>query len=124
MTASTNTQKLIADIGEVKGLLQGVAEMMRSQSESLNRRIDDMHAANSRRLDELNATVSQRFDGHQSELRRIGDRADAAHSIASETKTLLDASARKAKVAGGATGGGVGAIVAIGIEAAKALLHL
>jgi len=122
--------KMMSDIGEIKGLLTGVSEMMRHQHENVNRRIDDMqranttmHASTNSRLDDLTTGIGKRLDAQESDLRDIARKADEAVNQATDTAARLDSAgeriARRAGISGGASGG----VIAAGIEVVKYLLQ-
>ena len=114
-------QQTAKDIGEIKGLLQGISDRLVAQDVALNRRMDDQHQANTRRLDDLTRTVSQRIDGQELRLTRVEDvasRADAAAKTANDAIAELKAQSRKSSML---AGGGASAMVAAAWELVKAL---
>lgn len=98
-------EKVLTDLGEVKGLLHGVTELIRHSQESTNKRIDD-----------LAVSINRRMDNVDERLREVGDKAD--HAITLSTDTAARISRHSAFF-----GGGGGALVAAGVELIKALWH-
>lgn len=99
------SNKITADLGEVKGLLRGVSDMIRASQESTNRRIDDLGAA-----------INKRMDNVDDRLRDVGEKADQAMNLSTATAARLSRHSAF-------FGGGSGALVAAGVEVIKALLH-
>lgn len=123
------TDRMIADIGEIKGLLSGVSNMMRQQHENTNRRIDDMqsanismHAGTSKRLDEMTASIGRRMDSHESDIRDVGTKADEAMKLSTDTAARVHGSESRMERRAGISGGASGGVIAAGIELAKYLL--
>lgn len=96
--------KIIADLGEVKGLLRGVTEMIQHSEQSTHRRIDD-----------LASSINRRMDNVDERLRDVGDKADAAMTLATDSAARISRHSAF-------FGGGSGALVAAGIELIKTLL--
>lgn len=105
MDDSNLNNRVLTDLGEVKGLLRGVTDMIRASQESTNRRIDDLGAA-----------IDKRLDNVDSRLREVAEKADSAMTLSTDT------AARQSRHSA-FFGGGTGALVAAGIELVKALLH-
>lgn len=100
------------DIGEIKGLLQGVTQMIIANNDALNRRIDDMTRA-----------VTQRLDATDSRLSRVELTAAGAFSLGETNKTALEGMQRQAAKTATGVGAGAGALVAAGAEIIKAVLN-
>ncbi|MGB0218316.1 MAG: hypothetical protein ACPGJF_03195 [Sinimarinibacterium flocculans] len=99
------------DIGEIKGMLNGVRQMISQQHEAVQRRIDDLQRAVERSLDE-----------HRIEIQAATDKADQALRESAATREAVDHLKKQVGRRSALTGGGTGAIVAAGIELAKAAL--
>lgn len=97
--------KVLTDLGEVKGLLHGVTEMIRNSQESTNRRIDD-----------LGASINKRMDNVDERLRAVADKADGAMTLSTDTAARISRHSAF-------FGGGSGALVAAAIEIIKAIVH-
>lgn len=97
--------KVLTDLGEVKGLLHGVTELIRHSQESTNKRIDD-----------LAVSINRRMDNVDSRLQEVGEKADQAITLSTDTAARISRHSAF-------FGGGGGAVVAAGIELIKALLH-
>jgi hypothetical protein len=104
MTDEDMNEKMLSDLGEVKGMLRGVTDMIRQSQASTNRRIDDVSASLHGRLDMLT-------DG----LRETEQKADRALELSTDTAARFDEIPRRMAIAGGIGGGGVGGIVVVGI---------
>lgn len=96
--------KVLTDLGEVKGLLRGVTDMIRSSQEATNRRIDDLSLSINKGMDSLDARV-----------REVGEKADEAMNLATDTAARTS---RHSAI----FGGGSGALVAGALEIIKTLL--
>lgn len=97
--------KVIADLGEVKGLLRGVTEMIRHSEQSTHRRIDD-----------LSHNIQKNMDNLDARLRDVGEKADAAMNLSTDTAARISRHSAF-------FGGGSGALVAAAIEIIKAIVH-
>ena len=97
--------KIIADLGEVKGLLRGVTEMIQHSEQSTHRRIDD-----------LASSINRRMDSVDERLRDVSEKADGAMTLATDSAARLSRHSAF-------FGGGSGALVAAGVELIKAILH-
>jgi hypothetical protein len=97
--------KVLTDLGEVKGLLHGVTEMIRHSQESTNRRIDD-----------LSLSIHKRMDSVDNRLREVGEKADTAMNLSTDTAARISKHSAF-------FGGGSGALVAAAIEIIKAVIH-
>lgn len=98
------TERVLSDLGEVKGMLRGVTDMIRQSQASTNRRIDDVSASLHGRLDMLTDS-----------LRETEKKADRALELSTDTGARLDEMPRRLAIAGGIGGGSVGGLVAVGI---------
>lgn len=121
------SDEVARDVGEIKGLLQGIRDLVAAGQEATNNRIGDMqasaqqmHAANSRRLDDLADTMRVRLDEHSGALREVRDKANAAHTLASSNVEAIESMRRSATI----HGAGAGSIIAAGIELAKHFLKI
>lgn len=103
MEGDLNT-KVLTDLGEVKGLLRGVTEMIRNSQESTNRRIDDLSLSINKSMDNLDARI-----------REVGDKADTAMNLSTDTAARISRHSAW-------FGGGSGALVAGAVEIIKTLL--
>lgn len=115
------SEETARDIGEIKGLLQGVTKMMSAQNESMNKRIDDMHSSNTRRLDDLHRSVTQRLDSQDGRLTRIEETANTALSEVRAVKEAHEAIRKQVAKTGGGAGAGAGGLIAVGFEVIKSL---
>lgn len=109
------------DIGEIKGLLQGVVQTMGAHNSAMNKRIDDMHASNTRRLDDLNLSVTQRLDTQDGRLTRIEHTANSALTEAREAKEAINGVGKQIAKTGGGAGAGAGGLMALGFEIIKSV---
>ena len=116
------TDQTAKDIGEIKGLLEGVTRMIDAHQQSMNRRIDDMHASNTRRLDDIASAVHSRLDGQQARLDEVKAVADKAHAMALQHEEALDGLRKQAVKSGSLSGIGAGTLVSVGIELIKQAL--
>lgn len=91
-------QRVLADLGEVKGLLRGVTDMIHASEQSTNRRIDD-----------LKMSIDKRMDSLDTQMRSVSKKADAAMTLSTDTAARIS---RHSAL----FGGGSGALVAAGIE--------
>lgn len=105
---SNVTDQTAKDIGEIKGLLQGVTQMIAANNDALNRRIDDMNAGTLRRFDDLTRAVTQRLDTQESRLGRVEMTANEAQAAAKSNRTAIDGMQRHTTK----TATGVGAVSA------------
>jgi len=113
------SEETARDIGEIKGLLHGVTQMIQTNNEAMNRRIDDMHNSNSRRLDDLNRTLSGRLESQETRITSIERKANDAHTLATTTKDAVDAMRGEAKRTGIVSGTSAGVLVTAMIEFIK-----
>lgn len=97
-------ERVLADLGEVKGMLRGVTDMIRASEQSTNRRIDDLKVSIDKRMDSLDVQV-----------RAVGEKADAAMNLSTDTAARIS---RHSAL----FGGGSGALIAAGIELIKTFL--
>lgn len=70
--------KIIADLGEVKGLLKGVTDMIQHSEQSTHRRIDD-----------LSASINGRMDNVDERLRVVDEKADKAMNLATDSAARI-----------------------------------
>lgn len=98
-------EKVIADLGEVKGLLRGVTDMIRHSEQSTHRRIDD-----------LALSINRRMDNVDERLRDVAEKADTAMTLSTDTAARISRHSAF-------FGGGSGALVAAAIEIIKAAIH-
>lgn len=98
-------EKVIADLGEVKGLLRGVTDMIRHSEQSTHRRIDD-----------LALSINRRMDNVDERLRDVAEKADTAMTLSTDTAARISRHSAF-------FGGGSGALVAAAIEIIKAVIH-
>jgi hypothetical protein len=122
-------QELSKDVGEIKGLLQGIQSMMATQSESINRRVDDMHHSISRRVEDMHTAVSRRLDGHQTQIDAAAAKADQALTMASDAKasarvatSAVSELRRDARSGSLKAGGAAGGLITAGMELLKHFL--
>lgn len=99
------SDKIIADLGEVKGLLRGVTEMIQHSEQSTHRRIDD-----------LASSINRRMDNVDERLREVGTKADNAMTLATDSAARISRHSAF-------FGGGSGALVAAAIEIIKAMVN-
>lgn len=97
--------KIIADLGEVKGLLRGVTDMIQHSEQSTHRRIDD-----------LASSINQRMDSVDQRLRDAAEKADDAMTLATDSAARISRHSAF-------FGGGSGALVAAAIEIIKAMVN-
>lgn len=98
-------------LGRIEGLLEGITKLMNEQSLNVNRRIDD-----------LRETVTQRMDSQQVQISKIDNTASDALTLGRTNSQAIDDLVRKARREGGMSGAGASALIAGGIELAKAFL--
>lgn len=111
ITMTSNQNDISRDVGEIKGLLTGIQQMMVTQNENVNRRIDDLHRV-----------VTNRLDEHREEIQSVAEVAHSAMRKADATAAEVEALKGQIGKRGAAAGGGAGAIIAAGIELAKQFL--
>jgi ElaB/YqjD/DUF883 family membrane-anchored ribosome-binding protein len=99
------------ELGEIKGLLEGVYRLVQNQHEATNQRITDLHVA-----------VTRRLDSHDTEISGVRDKAQTALDTAKAAHARLDEQKAKTRNAAIGTGAGAGAVIAAGVEIAKAML--
>jgi len=110
-------------IGEIKGLLNGLSQMISANAESLNRRIDDMHQSNTRRLDDISANVTRRMDEQSGRLDTVAETARSALAKANAATDRIDANHRTAAKTSGGVGAIGGGVAVAAIELIKAALQ-
>lgn len=98
-------ERVLADLGEVKGMLRGVTDMIRASEQSTNRRIDDLKVSIDKRMDSLDA-----------QLHAVGRKADEAMNLSTDTAARIS---RHSAL----FGGGSGALIAGAIELIRAILQ-
>jgi len=106
-----NEADLHKELGEIKGLLEGVYRLVQNQHEATNQRITDLHVA-----------VTRRLDLHEADIESIRATANGAMTTAATAQTKADdlqAASRKQAVV---SGSGAGLVVAAGIELIKVAL--
>lgn len=97
--------KVLTDLGEVKGLLKGVTDMIRMSQETTNKRIDD-----------LARSIHQRMDSTDEHLRNVNEKADQAMTLATATAARVGKHSM-------VFGGGAGVVAGSAIAIIKALWH-
>ncbi|HET7300220.1 MAG TPA: hypothetical protein VFJ01_06155 [Oleiagrimonas sp.] len=97
--------KVLTDLGEVKGLLRGVTDMIRLSQETTNKRIDD-----------LSRSIHQRMDSTDEHLRGVDDKADKAMNLATDTAARVGKHSL-------VFGGGAGVVAGTAVAIIKALWH-
>lgn len=119
-----NEADLAAAVGEIKGLMQGLRDLVTDHNQSMNRRLDDMTTSTNRRLDDLHTSVTQRLDRQQDEIANASDTANKALTMAKAVKAKVEAlegTASKSGAKSGVAGGSAaGAAVAGLLELVKA----
>lgn len=100
--------QLAQDIGEIKGLLRGVHDLVSANNAAVNRRMDDLHLA-----------VTRNLDRHFDEIGNVRSIATAAQTRAETavvaTENLKSEARRESRKMGGAAGG----VIGLGIELLK-----
>lgn len=115
--------ELAGALGEIKGLMQGLRDLLNDQNANMNRRFDDLATNTNRRLDDLHSSVSRRLDDHGREIDAVVETANTAMSLAKSAKQSVDDIKLAAGKSGAIGGGAGGAIVAGGIELIKAFFN-
>lgn len=110
--------QLHKELGEIKGLLEGVYRLVQNQHEATNQRITDMHVEITRRMDHYDDDVGNL----RGEITAVRERASEAMSTAKAAHTRLDEQKAKNRNAAIGTGAGAGGVIAMGIEIAKHVL--
>lgn len=98
-------------IGEIKGLLSGIKDMIGTNHAAVNSRIDDLRAA-----------VHQRMDSADERIAKVEATAAAALDAANQANGAMDVLKRSALKSGGASGAGAGTLMAVGFEFIKSLI--
>ena len=122
MTQADQAQQFAVALGEIKGLMSGLRDMIAEQNSATNRRMDDFHTANSRRIDDLHTAVVQRINSQDERITRVETTAADALTLAkTATKSIegLHASSRKTSIVSGT---GAGVIVSGVVELVRAIL--
>lgn len=101
----SNNDKVLTDLGEVKGLLRGVTDMIRMSQETTNKRIDD-----------LSKSIHQRMDSTDKHLRDVNEKADAALNLATATAARVGKHSL-------VFGGGAGVVASGAVALIRALWH-
>ncbi|MDM4768632.1 hypothetical protein [Solimonas sp. SE-A11] len=121
---STGNEQFAKDVGEIKGTLQGIRELLAAQNESINRRMDDQHAANTRRLDDLNLAVGQRLDEQGNHIKSVKNTADLALERANQAHEKIEGLKGQSHKSSAVVGGSASAVVAVGWEFLKRVVGI
>jgi hypothetical protein len=104
--------QLARDIGEIKGLLKGVHDLVAAHNNAMNRRIDDLHQA-----------VTQRLNQQSGEIAEVRGIANTALTEAEKALAAVETLKTDARKAGGKSGGAIGAaaggVIGLGVELIK-----
>lgn len=109
---SVSNEKLLSELGQIKGMLEGVFKLVTTHEQNLNRRIDDMMRSFNGRLDE-----------HERDIRGIGEMASDARTVAAAAKSVVEQDRRDAIKAGGISGAALAGAMTAGIEIIRAFLR-
>jgi len=110
--------QLHKELGEIKGLLEGVYRLVQNQHEATNQRITDMHGEVTRRLDHNDQAVVK----VREEISSARVSALEALNSAKAAHARLDDQKIRARNSALGTGAGAGAVIAGGIEIVKTIL--
>lgn len=81
MADNNNNDQVLFLLGQIKGELTGIKDLVQSSSETTNRRIDDLANAMNRRIDDHQSSTDARFESIQKQITKKGAAAGGGSGL-------------------------------------------